>query len=160
MRHLVLIDHAGNMDPGPVEKITRGLDRLDLVLDQPSTYLDAIRLNGSIVPWSGFWDNYYRYELQAQQQGYQPSTSKMACLEDLQNLMQADFAALWHCLSMPVLLIRCLVPIAGGLIVPARVRDDICKAVPQIQVADLEFDHYIVMVSAETSELIRGFLQR
>ena len=160
VRHLVLIDHAGNMDPGPVEKITRGLDRLDLVLDQPSTYLDAIRLNGSIVPWSGFWDNYYRYELQAQQQGYQPSTSKMACLEDLQNLMQADFAALWHCLSMPVLLIRCLVPIAGGLIVPARVRDDICKAVPQIQVADLEFDHYIVMVSAETSELIRGFLQR
>ena len=158
VRHLVLIDHAGNMDAGPVEKITKGLERLDLVLDQPATYLEAIRLGGSISPWSGFWDNYYRYELQEQEHGYQPSTSKMACLEDLHKLMHADHAALWRCLSMPVMLIRCLVPIAGGLIVPAQVRDELRQAVPQLRLAELEVDHYIVMVSTETAQLIRGFL--
>ena len=157
---LVLIDHAGSMDAAPTEKIGKGLERLDLVVDQPSTYLNAIRLAGGINPWSAFWDDYYQYELQPVPDGFQPSTSKAACQEDLLSLRIEDFHALWQRISMPTLLIRCLVPIAGGYIVPERERDAIRLAVPQIQIAELPVDHYIVMVSSDTAHLIDEFLTR
>lgn len=158
LKRLVLIDHAGRMDSGPVEKIRRGLDRLDIVVTQPADYLALIRTSGSIEPWSEFWDHYYQVELAPVAFGYQPSTSKMACLEDLEDLLTEDFATCWTKLSMPTLLIRCMVPIAGGLIVPQQECDQMRQAVPQLQVAELDVDHYIVMVSDETTRLIHCFL--
>lgn len=158
LKRLVLIDHAGAMDAGPTEKIGKGLERLDLVVDRQETYLGAIRLGGSINPWSPFWDNYYRYELQAVEQGFQPSTSRAACQEDLLSLRKEDFHALWPKISMPSLLLRCQVPIADGFIVPVRERDAIKKAVPQLQIAELPVDHYIVMVSADTARAVDQFL--
>jgi pimeloyl-ACP methyl ester carboxylesterase len=158
LRRLVLIDHAGNMDAGPIDKITKGLDRLELAMDQPQTYLDAIRLGGGIKPWSPFWDNYYGYELQPCRDGFKATTSKMACLEDLNKLMHEDFPAMWKHLSMPTLLIRCLVPVGAGFIVPEAERDSIKQVVPHIRIEELEVDHYIVMVSEETAALIGDFL--
>jgi len=159
LRRLVLIDHAGHMDAGPTEKILKGLERLDLVVEQPSIYLEAIRLGGSIKPWSAFWDNYYRYELQPVEHGYQPSTDRLACLDDLRSLEAEDFQSLWLKVSAPTLLIRCLVPVNGGHIVPEQVRDQIRQAIPQLQIAELPVDHYIVLVSDSTATLIAGFLR-
>jgi pimeloyl-ACP methyl ester carboxylesterase len=158
LKRLVLIDHAGAMDAGPTEKIGKGLERLDLVMDRPETYLDAIRLGGSINPWSPFWDNYYRYELQAVAQGVTPSTSRQACQEDLISLRTEDFHALWPKISVPALLIRATVPIADGFIVPERERDAIKQAVPQLQIAELPVDHYTVMVSSDTARVLDQFI--
>ena len=158
LKRLVLIDHAGAMDAGPTEKIGKGLLRLDMVVDRPQTYLGAIRLAGGINPWSPFWDDYYRYELHAVEHGYQPSTSKAACQEDLLSLRNEDIHALWLKISMPTLLIRCGVPIADGFIVPERERDALKRAVPQLQIAELPVDHYIVMVSPDTARAVDQFL--
>ena len=158
VRKLVLIDHAGKMDDSPVAKIIQGLNRLDVEVDQPANYVDAIRLAGSITPWTPFWDNYYHYELGPLQQGYKPTTSKAACLEDLQDLLAVDFNALWKNLCMPTLLIRCLKPVADGFIVPASERDAIRAAVPTIQIEEFEFDHYKIMESAEALRAIKSFL--
>ena len=158
LRRLVLIDHAGRMDSGPVEKIRRGLDRLEQMVAQPSDYLAMIRNSGSIVPWSTFWEDYYHYELAPVANGYQPSTSRKACLEDLEDLLVADFSALWPGLKLPTLLIRGIVPIAGGLIVPQQVCDQLRLTVPQLQLFDLDVDHYQIMVSADTARLIERFL--
>jgi len=157
LRRLVLIDHAGKMDAGPIEKITKGLERLDVIVDRPAVYLDAIRLSGSISPWSPFWDNYYRYELGHYQQGFKPTTSKMACTEDLNDLMRVDFPALWKKLAMPTLLIRCLIPVGDGFIVPASERDQLQLAVPSIKIAEFECDHYSILNSEHAIESIRGF---
>ena len=157
LRRLVLIDHAGKMDAGPVEKIRKGLERLDVIVDRPSTYLDAMRLAGSISPWSSFWDNYYRYELGPYQQGFKPTTSKMACTEDLNELMRVDFSVLWKNLTMPALLIRCLIPIADGYIVPASERDQLQLAVPSITIAEFDCDHYSIMNSLQAIDSIRAF---
>lgn len=158
LRKLVLIDHAGDMDSAPVEKIIKGLDRLDLVMLQPALYLDAIRLGGTIKPWSAFWDNYYNYELQPTMGGYQPSTNRLACLEDLHDLQAADFPSIWKSVRAPTLLIRCQVPVGGGFIVPEKVRDQIRQAMPQIQIAEVPFDHYIVLVDDSTAHVIDRFL--
>jgi pimeloyl-ACP methyl ester carboxylesterase len=158
LRHLILIDHAGKMDAGPIEKITLGLNRLDVVVSQPADYLDAIRLAGSISPWSPFWDNYYGYELGAVQHGYKPTTSKAACLEDLHDLMKIDFQLMWKNLTMPTLLVRCLTPVGGGFIVPESERDLIQRIAPKLTVAEFEFDHYKIMESDVVANTIKEFL--
>ena len=158
VRHLVLIDHAGKMDAGPVQKITKGLDRLDVVVQQPADYLAAIRLSGSIAPWSPFWDTYYEYELGAHPNGFQPTSSREACLEDLHNLMNIDFSALWKNLIMPTLLVRCLKPVGDGFIVPVSERDSILQCAPQLTVAEFDFDHYKIMESLDVARQIDQFL--
>ena len=159
LRHLVLIDHAGKMDAGPIEKITLGLNRLDVVVNQPSDYLDAIRLAGSISPWSPFWDTYYGYELGGYQQGYKPTTSRAACLEDLHDFMKIDFQMMWKNLTMPTLLVRCQRPVGGGFIVPESERDLIQQIAPDISVAEFEFDHYKIMESDTAANTIKEFLR-
>lgn len=158
VRRLVLIDHAGKMDAGPIEKIIQGLDRLDVVVNHPSDYLDAIHLAGSISPWTPFWDNYYRYELGPYQHGFKPTSSKAACLEDMHDLMKVDFQAMWKNLTMPTLLIRCQKPVAGGFIVPVHARDAIQQIAPNIKVAEFDFDHYKIMESAEALHVMKTFL--
>ncbi|MET3108091.1 pimeloyl-ACP methyl ester carboxylesterase [Oxalobacteraceae bacterium GrIS 2.11] len=159
VRRLVLIDHAGKMDASPVEKISLGLNRLDVVVDRPADYLDAIRLAGGIVPWSPFWDHFYSYELGPYQQGYKPTSDKAACLEDLHDLMKIDFQAQWKNLTMPTLLVRCQKPVGGGFIVPASERDLMQKIAPDLGVAEFDFDHYKIMESSAAANTIKEFLR-
>lgn len=158
VKKLILIDHAGKMDDGPTEKIMQGLNRLDVIVQHPSDYLDAIRLSGSITPWSPFWDTYYHYELGQVAQGYQPTTDKAACLEDLHDLMKIDFVPLWKKLIMPTLLIRCQKPVANGFILPTDERDRIQQNAPDLTVAEFDSDHYKIMESAEALRAIDTFL--
>jgi pimeloyl-ACP methyl ester carboxylesterase len=158
VKKLVLIDHAGKMDASPTEKIIQGLNRLDVVVRQPADYLDAIRLAGTITPWSPFWDHYYQYELGPVAGGFQPTTDKAACLEDLHDLMKTDFQPLWKNLTMPTLLIRCLKPVSNGFIVPESERDLIRQIAPALTVAEFDFDHYKIMESAEALHAIEQFV--
>jgi len=158
VKNLVLIDHAGKMDASTTEKIIQGLNRLEIVVQRQSDYLDAIRLSGSITPWSTFWDNYYGYELGPVPGGLRPTSDKAACLEDLHDLIELDFVPLWKKLIMPTLLIRCLKPVADGFVVPATERDSIRENAPNLTVAEFDFDHYKIMESKEALHTIKQFL--
>jgi len=158
LRRLILIDHAGKMDPGPIEKINKGLDRLDIVVDKPSTYIDAIRLGGSISPWTDFWEHYYTYELGPCQGGYRATTSKSACLEDLRSLRSEDFESMWASITMPAMLVRCQLPVGGGFIVPEAELTKIRLAVPHMQMVRADRDHYTVMVDPDAATAMKAFL--
>ena len=69
-----------------------------------------------------------------------------------------DWPAAWKGLSMPVLLVRCLVPIGGGFIVPETVRDQLRAAVPQLDLVEVDEDHYTVMTSDRASRAMGHFL--
>ena len=158
LRRMVLIDHAGTMDPGPIEKITKGLTRLQQVVDHPDTYVNAIRNSGAIANWTPFWDNYYRYEMHEVAGGYQASTNYGACLEDLEDMMRVNFPMIWRRITTPTLLLRCEVPIGGGYIVPADQRDAIKLGIGTLQIEELPFDHYTVLLEQRTADLINTFL--
>ncbi|MDQ6745207.1 MAG: alpha/beta hydrolase [Actinomycetota bacterium] len=55
LRSLVLLDHAGPVDPRAGELVRAGLASLDAVVDAPEEYLEAIRTRGLIDPWTPFW---------------------------------------------------------------------------------------------------------
>lgn len=158
IRHLVLVDHAGKMDAEAVAAVVRGLDRLDVVVPKPSDYVEIIRANGGITPWSDFWERYYRYELGPYGSDYKATTSKSACMEDLKSAERDDWPLLWRGITMPTLLIRCQTSLQGGFIVPESVRDELQKVVPDICTLELACDHDSVMTSLAASCAIHIFI--
>jgi pimeloyl-ACP methyl ester carboxylesterase len=158
LRRLVMIDAAGQIDPGTSAAILKGLDRLDLKVEAASTYVEAIRSAGVITPWTPFWDRYFEYELGPDGEGFKATSSKSACLEDAADLAMADWPASWKSLSMPTLLLRCLSPIAGGFTVPEAVLSALRLAVPQIRLVESDSNHYTVMNDDDASSAIKEFL--
>lgn len=112
LRRIVLIDHAGQMDGAAVARVERGLARLETVVEQPDDYVEAVRVSSGISPWNDFWDRFFRYELGPYGDGFKPTISKLACLEDLADIQRRDWRALWPEITMPALLVRCLIPIS------------------------------------------------
>ncbi len=160
LRRIVLIDHAGRMDSAAVARVEAGLGRLEWVVDHPNDYVEAVRAASGISPWSDFWDRFYRYELGPYSEGFKPTTSKAACLEDLADLQDRDWRLLWPGITMPALLVRCLVPIAGGFIVPESERDGLMRAAARARVVEVASDHYTVMRDEQAANAIREFLDR
>jgi hypothetical protein len=130
--------------------VFRALERLDLVVPDEETYLEVIRGEGLVTPWSELWERYFTYELAPREGGgFAPRTNKAACLEDAGDIGATDWPALWPAITMPATLIRATVPLGGGDVVPLEVRDGIQAAVPQLELVEVERNHYGVMEHPE-----------
>jgi pimeloyl-ACP methyl ester carboxylesterase len=156
LRRVVLIDHAAAVDDGPANAIRAGLARLDAVVEDPQTYVEAIRSRLPIRRWNDFWDRYFSYELARRPDGrWSASTDRAACEEDMLNLRSPDLLrARWSALRMPTLLIRCTVPLAGGLIVPQTELDALLAAAPDVRVLELDVNHYEVVTDDRAARAI------
>jgi pimeloyl-ACP methyl ester carboxylesterase len=158
LRHLVLIDHAGHADADAVATIRAGLDRLDAVVPSEEAYVGAIRAVGLAAPWDPLWERLYRYELRPAADGFTARTSKAAALEDLDAAAAMDVHALWAGIDVPTLLVRAVVPLPGGLIVPRSEAEALCAAVPQVRVVEVERNHWGVVTDPAAAEAIADFL--
>ena len=158
LTHLILLDHAGLADPDAIVTIRAGLDRLDAVVPSEETYVEAVRAAGLATPWDEHWERYYRYELRATDEGFTPRTSKAAALEDLEAAGSAPVRDLWGAITMPTLLVRATVPMPGGLIVPDEEARAIGAAVPQLELVEVDRNHFGVVTSPVTTAAIARFL--
>ena len=158
VHRLVLLDHAGPMDPDAVALVRTSLERLDAVVAEPDEYIQAIRARGVIDPWTPFWTAHYMYELgQVKGGSWSATTSRAACEEDLDGIL-SDYDELWRALRMPTTLVRAAAPIAGVRLVSDSARDAIAQAVPGLTTAEVPTNHYTVltdplMLAAVTSAL-------
>jgi 3-oxoadipate enol-lactonase len=157
LERLALVDHAGAMDDAAVAAVRAGLARLDVTVPEPQAYLDAIRAASAIRSWSGFWDAFYRYELAEGAEGadgWTPRTSRSACEEDLDAIEPAQtLRARWSALTMPTLLVRCTVPLNGGLVVPDAEVDAFRTAVGDATVHRVDENHFDVVTDPGALEV-------
>jgi pimeloyl-ACP methyl ester carboxylesterase len=144
LRSVTLIDHAGPTDPAALVPVRDGLARLDMVVGDPQEYLDAARAAGHVEPWSPFWDDYHRYELQEHADGtWSPSTSRAAAEEDLRQRWPKVWSPFWQALTMPTTLVRALRPLGGALVVPARAVELMRAVKPDVRVVETpSSNHY------------------
>lgn len=156
---IVLVDHAGAIDPGPAEAIRTGLGRLDAEVPDPEAYLEIMRARAPVT-WDPFWAAYFRYELAKHTDGtWSPSTDRAACEEDVAAVPAPPVLREgWRALTMPALLVRCTVALAGGLIVPHAELDAFRAAVPAATVVESAVNHYDVMTDARATDAIAAHL--
>ncbi len=151
---MTLVDAVGGMDPAALEAVRAGTARLDAVVPDVPSYLEAVRAAGVFEPWDPFWERYFAWELGQRADGtWSATTSRAACLEDLEGA-ERDFTTLWPHLTMPTLLVWASVPINGGLIVPVAMRERLLAEVPGSRVQEVARNHYGVMTDGSARAAI------
>lgn len=160
VRRLALLDHAGRMDAAALAAVTAALERLDAVVEDPAHYLARLRAAGAVDEWGAFWDEYFRYELAETAAGWTATTSRTACLEDVEVGSAEDVRAFWPGLAMPVLLVRCTVPLNGGYIVPEAEAAALVATAPAARLVELPRNHFGLMDDDRTADAVVSHLRR
>jgi len=161
LERMVLIDVAGVPDPRTGPPIMASAARLGGVHPSVEKFIETVRSVGTVQPWSGYWEAYYRYELEpAPEGGVRSRTNREAVIEDAMFTGTHDARTLWPSLTMPVLLLRAareLLPGAGHLVTEAD-RDRFRAEVPGAQVVEIDANHYGISLHEDTAAAIRKFL--
>jgi pimeloyl-ACP methyl ester carboxylesterase len=160
LRKLVLVDGLGVPRWSAMMSIRRILDRLDRYYDSPETYIAAVRSLGLVPQWNGYWQRVYEYELLEEAGGVRSRTRREPVFEDIAYGRKHDARRLWRRLAVPVLALRATHPIAGrtGFIVPAFDLQNFARIAPNAKVAEVDANHYDILMHARTLATIRGFL--
>ncbi len=165
---MVLVDLCGVPDASTAAPIGASIARLGTVYPSVEAYLDGLRSVGIINPWSGYWDRYFRYELEpVEGGGFTARTSRAAVIEDSMFGAgafafgdRAGIYGLWQSLTMPVLLMRAtreMFPGTGFILTP-RDRDRFPDLVPGAHAVDIDANHYTIATSEDAAAAIGRFL--
>jgi hypothetical protein len=65
-----------------------------------------------------------------------------------------DVHALWSAIDVPTLLVRAVVPLPDGLIVPDSEAEALCAAVPQVRVVEIDRNHWGVVTDPGAAKAI------
>jgi pimeloyl-ACP methyl ester carboxylesterase len=158
---LVLIDGAGVPEVAALAPIAAGLGRLDRWHASADTYVEAVRDVGVVTPWNALWEGFYRYELEAAEDGRVRSrTSLAAVLEDVEYGRHHRQDELWPRLRGPALLVRAGRPLgdSGGFIVAAEDARRFAAEVPNASVVQVPSNHFGVLADRRAIEAITEFL--
>ena len=159
VRTLALLDAGGRVDEDALEAVRNAIVRLDAVVDDPEQYIAPLRDAGVIRPWGSFWETYFRYELAPTPDGrWSATTSRAASLEDLEAMDYEAVRSAWARLSMPTLLVRCTVPLGGGLLIPDAELQDMRDAIGDLSVLEVDRNHYGLMDDPRVIEAVTSFV--
>ncbi|GAC1531910.1 MAG: hypothetical protein NVS2B8_20510 [Vulcanimicrobiaceae bacterium] len=160
MEKLVLIDGLGVPRLAAVTSIVRGLARLDRDYDSREAFVRYIRNLGLVRCWNDYWERAYTYEVVEEAGRVRSRTHRAPALEDVAYGYRHDARHLWPKLDMPVLAIRATRPMVGraGFIVPACDLENFARIAPRATVAEIDANHYDIVMHANTLAVIAEFL--
>ena len=160
---IVLIDGAGVPEPAALAPIGAGLARLARWHPSADAYVETVRAGGVVAPWDEVWDDGYRYELEAGDDGrVRARTSLEAVLEDVEHGRRHPQDGLWPRLRGPALLIRATRPLgdSGGSILAAADVPRFVATVPGATAVEVDANHFGVLVDPATRAAVTAFLSR
>jgi pimeloyl-ACP methyl ester carboxylesterase len=161
VRTLTLLDQVRDLrDEQATQAVRRGLDRLDTVVADPERYVSLVRDAGTARPWSEYFHRMYAYELSEVDGHYTPATSRAACLEDLGHPDIDRVVPAWARLSMPVLVVRALELMGGGLTVPKADVARFLAEVPSARLLELDRNHFGVLTDDRVVAAVGELLER
>ncbi len=156
---VALVDVAGRVDRGVGAVIASVIDRLGDVYDSIDGYVDAVKAQGFVEPWSEYWDRRYRYELEEVDGGVRSRVDAMAVAEDRTYTATQDPYDRWKHLTMPTLLLRAtheLLP-GVGYVVPADDRDRFVREVRCSAVVDVDANHLTINTLPDAATAMSRF---
>jgi pimeloyl-ACP methyl ester carboxylesterase len=159
---VVLVDVAGRVDPGVGAVIAAAINRQGGTYDSVERYLDAVKAERLIEPWSSYWDRAYGDDLMDVGGRVTSRTSPEAVAEDRAYTATQHPYDRWKHLTMPTLLLRATRELrpGSGFIVPAVDRERFEREVPGATVIDIDANHLTINTHMAAAIAIDDFLTR
>lgn len=157
---IVLVDVAGRVDRGVGPVIASVIRRVDTAHGSVEGYVDAVKAEGLVEPWSEYWDRFYRYQLKAVDGGVRSRAHHEAVAEDRKYTATQHPYDRWKHLTMPTLLLRAtreLLP-GTGHVVPAADRDLFRREVRCGVVVEVDANHLTINMHPHTATATASFL--
>ena len=165
---LILLDGGGKLSADQTKKVFAGiqptLDRLGKVFPSFEAYLDLMKKNPLLQPWSPALETYYLYEIEEVGGGVRSRVQPEHIKEEAENLGNLDVAEFYPQIKCPVLILRAtegmLAP--DDILLPKKVVEKMLQEIPDARCVDLQgSNHYSIVLQPNEArdQAIRSFLE-
>lgn len=148
---VILVDGGGKLSEGQMAKVFAGikpsLDRLGQVFPSFEAYVAPLKQAPFYKPWSVYFENYFRYEIEETEGGIRSRVLPAAIQEELVNLRSVDSTQYYSRVQSSVLILRATrgMLAADDLLLPEDVAGKMVREIPRATRVDLEANHYAIV---------------
>lgn len=167
INRLILVDGGGKLTKDQTDKVFAGiqptLDRLGRVFPSKDVYLDLMKANPLLQPWTPILETYYLYELEETAGGVRSRVNAEHIKEERENLKDLDVTEFYPQIKCPVLILRATEGIGSqdNMLLPQEVLDRMLREIPNSRHVDLPgTNHYSILLQPNElrDDTIRNFL--
>jgi len=168
VERLILVDGGGQLTKEQREKVFAGiqptLDRLGKVFPSKEAYLDLMKNNPLLKPWTHALERYYRYELEEVEGGVRSRVKPEHIKEEADNLTDYTVAEFYPRIECPVLILRAPEGMIrpDNILLPGEALEKMLREIPDVRYVDIAgSNHYSIVMQPdrERDAAILAFLE-
>jgi pimeloyl-ACP methyl ester carboxylesterase len=156
VERLILVDGGGKLTKEQREKIFAGiqptLDRLGKVFPSKEAYLDLMKNNPLLLPWTPLLEAYYLYELEETNGGVHSRVRAEHIKEEAENLTDFDATKFYPQIKCPVLILRAPqgMTTPDNILLPEQALDKMLQEIPDARYMDIAgSNHYSIVMQPD-----------
>jgi len=168
MDRLILVDGGGKLTKRQTDKIFAGiqptLDRLGRVFPSKQQYMDLMKANPLLKPWTPALETYYSYELEETRGGVRSRVNPEHIREEAANLSKFNVEEFYSKIKCPVLILRATEGMQSkdAILLPDNALKRMLKEIPNVQHVNLfQTNHYSIVLqpNMKRDHAILSFLE-
>ena len=169
VERLILVDGGGQLTAEQRKKVFAGiqptLDRLGRIFPSTEAYLDLMKRNPLLQPWTPLLESYYLYELEETAGGVRSRVKAEHIKEEADNLTGYDVTGFYEQIKCPVLILRAPegMTTPDNILLPQEALDKMLQEIPDVKYVDIpSTNHYSIVMHPQKSrdEVILEFLNQ
>jgi pimeloyl-ACP methyl ester carboxylesterase len=156
MDRLILVDGGGQLSDAQRKKVFAGiqptLDRLGKIFPSNEAYLDLMKRNPLLQPWTPMLEAYYLYELEDADGGVHSRVRAEHIKEEAKNLTGYDVTEFYSRIKCPVLILRAPegMTTPDNILLPEQALDKMLREIPDARYVDIAgSNHYSIVIQPD-----------
>lgn len=153
---LILVDGGGQLSGEQRKKVFAGiqptLDRLGKIFPSNEAYLNLLKRNPLLQPWTPMLEAYYLYELEEADGGVRSRVKAEHIKEEADNLSGYAVTELYSRIKCPVLILRAPegMTTPDNILLPEQALDKMLREIPDARYVDIaESNHYSIVMQPD-----------
>ena len=153
---LILVDGGGQLSAEQRKKVFAGiqptLDRLGKIFPSDEAYLNLMKRNPLLQPWTPMLEDYYLYELEEADGGVRSRVKAEHIKEEAENLAGYDVTEFYSRIKCPVLILRAPegMTTPDNILLPEQALDKMLGEIPDARYVDVaESNHYSIVMQPD-----------
>ena len=156
VKRLILVDGGGQLTKEQREKVFAGiqptLDRLGKIFPSKEAYLDLMKSNPLLQPWTSMLETYYLYELEEADGGVRSRVKAEHIKEEAENLTGYDVTGFYSRIKCPVLILRAPegMTTPDNILLPEKALEKMLREIFNVKYVDIPgTNHYSIVMQPD-----------